>query len=228
MDDKKTPPAPNNIEAQYLAHKTASPDQKSLDNSSFFDKQSTAPQQTETVELSTDPEPQSRSNHKKPRIRRAIKLKNGYLINLGPGFWVFLIITIIFIGLGIGVAIYMWPRTPIAFKVVYLIVFVLKFILTLIMTFSDPGIVRHEKREDVDCLDLDLKCELCFTTKQQKAVHCYDCQICILGWDHHCGFIGKCIGKKNLIFFYLYCVFAVVFFFMCILTAGFSMFKAQN
>ena len=29
------------------------------------------------------------------------------------------------------------------------------------------------------------------------AVHCPDCNVCIKGFDHHCPWMGTCIGEKN-------------------------------
>ena len=34
--------------------------------------------------------------------------------------------------------------------------------------------------------------------------HCFDCGICIEGYDHHCPWTSKCIGKKNLYSFYCF------------------------
>ena len=34
--------------------------------------------------------------------------------------------------------------------------------------------------------------------------HCPDCDICIMGIDHHCPWTSKCIGKNNLYFFYAF------------------------
>ena len=31
--------------------------------------------------------------------------------------------------------------------------------------------------------------------------HCVDCDICVMGNDHHCQWTSKCIGKNNLILF---------------------------
>ena len=32
----------------------------------------------------------------------------------------------------------------------------------------------------------------------KKVNHCFDCGICIEGYDHHCPWVSKCIGNKNL------------------------------
>lgn len=34
--------------------------------------------------------------------------------------------------------------------------------------------------------------------------HCYDCNICIIGNDHHCPWSSKCIGKNNISMFRLF------------------------
>ena len=36
----------------------------------------------------------------------------------------------------------------------------------------------------------------------KKVNHCFDCGICIEGYDHHCPWTSKCIGKNNLYSFY--------------------------
>lgn len=30
-----------------------------------------------------------------------------------------------------------------------------------------------------------------------ETFHCHECEICVQGYDHHCPWIGKCIGKGN-------------------------------
>jgi hypothetical protein len=34
--------------------------------------------------------------------------------------------------------------------------------------------------------------------------HCDDCDCCILGHDHHCPWMGKCVGKKNMKWFIIF------------------------
>ena len=37
-----------------------------------------------------------------------------------------------------------------------------------------------------------------------QITHCHDCDVCIIDLDHHCPWIGKCVGKKNLCAFYYF------------------------
>ena len=55
-------------------------------------------------------------------------------------------------------------------------------------------------------------CELCrfWIRKGSFACHCFDCNICIEGFDHHCPWTGHCIGKRNKFAFYVFLVSIVV------------------
>jgi hypothetical protein len=37
-----------------------------------------------------------------------------------------------------------------------------------------------------------------------KTNHCDDCNVCIEGYDHHCPWTSKCIGKGNIKSFYVF------------------------
>lgn len=34
--------------------------------------------------------------------------------------------------------------------------------------------------------------------------HCYDCNLCVATFDHHCVWVDNCIGEKNRPLFYLF------------------------
>ena len=63
-------------------------------------------------------------------------------------------------------------------------------------------------------------CEECkiWVRIDRKIVHCRECGICIEGYDHHCPWTGKCIGRKTVIYFYLF-LFAVVSIFLYFIIA---------
>eukprot|EP00440_Ansanella_granifera_P044300 gb/GFBE01048012.1/.p1 GENE.gb/GFBE01048012.1/~~gb/GFBE01048012.1/.p1 ORF type:complete len:256 (+),score=48.60 gb/GFBE01048012.1/:1-768(+) len=51
-------------------------------------------------------------------------------------------------------------------------------------------------------------CETCKLVQPRGCSHCSFCQVCVEGHDHHCPWMGKCIGKKNLCKFYTFLVVA--------------------
>ena len=75
-------------------------------------------------------------------------------------------------------------------------------------TFADPGRVIDDlkKRGYYDQIRKgDIPhflqqfpiCPKCNVPRPPGAVHCEDCDTCILRQDHHCGVIGQCVGDKN-------------------------------
>jgi len=37
----------------------------------------------------------------------------------------------------------------------------------------------------------------CYTSKDVRTKHCYDCRKCVPGFDHHCTYLQTCIGQHN-------------------------------
>ena len=40
-------------------------------------------------------------------------------------------------------------------------------------------------------------CDFCQVYQPPDGAHCPDCNVCVAGYDHHCVWMGTCIGKKN-------------------------------
>lgn len=49
-------------------------------------------------------------------------------------------------------------------------------------------------------------CNRCETRRPPTTIHCNSCESCVMGYDHHCGFLNKCIGKNNLFLFTLFTI----------------------
>lgn len=47
-------------------------------------------------------------------------------------------------------------------------------------------------------------CERCKVEQDPSTKHCVYCDRCIRGWDHHCLWIGVCVGVENARFFLAY------------------------
>ena len=76
-------------------------------------------------------------------------------------------------------------------------------LITEIMTFIlNPGIIYSDSKckEKIYCED----CKFFYPKSNQQMEHCYTCNICVCKFDHHCDVIGKCIGKYNITFFFLF------------------------
>ncbi|XP_076955282.1 protein S-acyltransferase 10-like [Bidens hawaiensis] len=47
-------------------------------------------------------------------------------------------------------------------------------------------------------------CEYCNVVQPPRAKHCHDCDKCVLQFDHHCVWLGTCIGQANHCRFWWY------------------------
>eukprot|EP00897_Mesotaenium_endlicherianum_P000004 jgi/Mesen1/10003/ME000722S09288 len=52
--------------------------------------------------------------------------------------------------------------------------------------------------------DLLRKCATCQLWQPMRAKHCHDCDRCVLKFDHHCFWVGTCVGQRNHARFWWY------------------------
>lgn len=82
----------------------------------------------------------------------------------------------------------------------------LSLISFLNCAFADPGVLQKNPEDQVlPSLETNHRtCQICQVVQPRGCQHCHFCQVCILGHDHHCPWMGKCIGRKNLCAFYTF------------------------
>lgn len=72
-------------------------------------------------------------------------------------------------------------------------------VLWLALLGSSPGLVSgHLIRQGRSASEMWSYCDRCSTFRPPRTIHCHECQVCVEGYDHHCPFSLKCIGKGNV------------------------------
>ena len=111
----------------------------------------------------------------------------------------------------------LWKFLHIILKLFGILVYFF-FVITYTLTFiMDPGVIPPDyylENYDVEKTRIQNYriCKKCNAVRDlDKGVeHCYDCDICIIGNDHHCPWSSKCVGKKNIFMFRLF-IFSIFF-----------------
>ena len=100
------------------------------------------------------------------------------------------------------------------FSILYLVISFLLFILFFILAFSDPGTLTNNKYKDaLDIIEqgemLEYYCPKCLIKMDFRTKHCVICEKCVDDFDHHCFWVGNCIGKKNFSLFFDFLVYVI-------------------
>ena len=108
------------------------------------------------------------------------------------------------------------------FKIFGILSFNLYFISYTGTVILNPGFPERNEESIIGSPRIKYKyCYECGIWERidRNISHCNECGICVEGYDHHCPWVGKCIGRKTISFFYTFItsVFIIFLFFVCAL-----------
>lgn len=124
-------------------------------------------------------------------------------LSVGPDWPLNVVMGIVIIAGNLFFVVFMAAEVVFIMKCLGFFIYFGCFVCYCVTSLKDPGILmtpwelelEEGKCEGKVCVNCDLTCS-------NDSEHCFECGVCIKGYDHHCPLSGKCIGSGNIIPFY--------------------------
>ncbi|XP_048413612.1 palmitoyltransferase ZDHHC18-like isoform X1 [Stegostoma tigrinum] len=143
---------------------------------------------------------------------------------------------------------YLTENLTLAIPIIAGLLFLFVVSTLLHTSFTDPGILPRATPDEAADLERQIdnpggsgyrppprtkevvingqtvKLKYCFSCKMfrpPRTSHCSLCDNCVERFDHHCPWVGNCVGKRNYRFFYMFLLslsFLTAFIFACVIT----------
>ena len=159
------------------------------------------------------------------KIHPFLFVKNEPLILIGSDLYLFIIIFSITSFLSI-IFYSLKEQKMLIMRLIYIFSYLFYTITYILLMILNPGMPTCKNNIDLDELKRNYyQCTLCnsivYKNNEFITYHCPYCNICVEKYDHHCDFVGKCIGKNNIFIFRCWlfsipCYILVIFMYMII------------
>jgi len=120
----------------------------------------------------------------------------------------------------------------------FICLYAVNFILYFCAALSNPGYLNKHpehkallfpdgstadqdiENDDNDNPDTSNKCKICDIVQPLRTKHCKKCSKCVYRYDHHCFWLGTCVGGDNHVYFWWYLLVQTAVIIWCMIVAG--------
>ena len=123
------------------------------------------------------------------------------IIAIGPDILFFIFMYIINIIFNIFLLKTLWKHLIILLKILGIIIILIQQSFYVLTSIINPGLPKKFYQIDRENNpNLYKYCKECnfWYKKKTGTFHCNECGVCIEGYDHHCPWTTKCVGKNNV------------------------------
>ena len=134
------------------------------------------------------------------------KSENPLLI-IGPHWPMYLCFCSFISLIMLGIYLKIWNEIGLLMRILGYICYWTYFISYTHCSLYNPGYPKNDMGRNFGSpRDEFHYCKICrfYLRKNKYASHCFDCDICIENYDHHCPWTGHCIGRNNYYSFYIF------------------------
>ena len=120
--------------------------------------------------------------------------------------------------------------------ILYCIYLIIVIFFCLVCAFTDPGVIpinclTANELKNANCCSnnrvfyingIRHKIRFCYTCQIIRPIgssHCKTCNICVEKFDHHCPWVGNCIGKNNYRYFFIFLILLNTFFIVTLISS---------
>ena len=130
--------------------------------------------------------------------------------SIGPNWYMTLILNILIIFISFILEFLLIKKLKILFQILFIIFLIITIASIDYTALLHTEIVMNKSPNSFN----NTYCNKCkkYYNPLENVDHCSICKVCVIKLDHHCVWVGKCVGKDNLFAFYRMIIFGSIFY----------------
>ena len=134
--------------------------------------------------------------------------------SIGPHWYMTLVLISTVLAASIGLYFLIFKKTYFIFRFIFFLLAISTYIFIARSVLIHTEIANNKYQDATNNVYCD-KCKI-YYNRFNRVEHCRYCDICFNKKDHHCLWVGKCIGKDNLREFFQMIIVGTVYYFFVI------------